>query len=176
MVRASTRTSPCAASEHRREARFTAGPTAVYSRREARADHADRDEAARHADAHAEPHVLVRPARRDLHALLADALREPQRAPRVVGVGDRRADQDQHAVARLVLDRAAALGRRGADRVVVLAQDRDHLLRRGRRGEGGEAAQVAAHHRQLERLLVGRALQAAPRDQLAPPAAKGTST
>ena len=74
--------------------------------------------------------------------------------------------QNQHAVAGLVLDGAAASRGGGADGVVVLAQDLDHALRRGRRRKGGEAAQVATHHRELDGLLVGRALQTAPAHHL----------
>ncbi len=59
---------------------------------------------------------------------------------------DRRPDQDQDTVARLVLDGAADVRGGRTDGVVVIAQDPGHFFGFGGRGKGGKSAQVAAHH------------------------------
>jgi hypothetical protein len=53
-----------------------------------------------------------------------------------------------------------------ADRRVVLAEHRHHLLRIGGLGEGGEAAQVEEHDRDLAAMALQRILGAAGDDQL----------
>ena len=64
---------------------------------------------------------------------------------RRVGTRQRIVEQDQDVVAGEALDGALELVDQGAERVVILAQHRHHLLGLGRLGEGREVAQVAEH-------------------------------
>ena len=62
---------------------------------------------------------------------------------------DRVVEEDHHAVAGEVLERAAVLGDRVAHHAVVLAEEAEELLGLGLLGERGEAAEVAEGDRDL---------------------------
>jgi hypothetical protein len=99
-----------------------------------------------------------------------------ERPARMVRKGNRRADEHEHAVPRLILDRAAEPGGCGTDRIVVLAQDRDDPARRRRLGKGREPPQIAAHDGQLQGLFLGRAFQPAHPNELRDLRRKGNAT
>ena len=74
-------------------------------------------------------------------------------------------EEDHHAVAGEVLERAAVLDDQRAHRRVVLAQDAEHLLGLGRVAERGEAAQVAEDGRRIAPVAGEELLALGARDQ-----------
>ncbi len=90
------------------------------------------------------------------------------RAARAAGVGDRHrvVEEDHDAVAGEALERAFVFEDQPAHRRVVFAQHAHHFLGLGGFGEGGEAAQVEEHHRDLAPVALQRIVGAAGDDRV----------
>ena len=78
-----------------------------------------------------------------------------------------RIEQDHHAVAGEMFDGSVVRHDRATEFGVVLAQHAHHLLRLGRLGEPGEAAQVDEHHGDLRAACLERVVRIARHDQVA---------
>ena len=145
------------------------GPDGAVIAPPVEADRAQRRVAVRDTDAEAELVAALVPARSERGDRGAHLERHADRRKLVLGKRDRIVEEDHHAVAGEMLDRALVRHDDAPHFAVVGTQHVHRLLGLGGLGERGKTPQVGEYHRDLAPVGLERVVHVARDDQVADP-------